>query len=298
MTQIDVSDRALRLLCAVANHGSFTAAAAALGLGQPAVSHAIARLERSMQTTLVVRSRTGVSLTAAGTALVDALEPAYDTIDRAVAGAGESSETGVSLSVSTSLAAWWLLPRLPEFKRRHRDIGLRIVTADDDQVPDPDSIDLWVPLGVIDDVRYESHLLCEERLVPVGSPQLATELAIERPVDLLQCPLLHLEERYRPRFDWARWFGMHGVAATELRGDRSNDYSLVIQAALDGQGVALGWWHIVRDLVEEGRLVTVADPLVTDRPFEVLQRRDRMLSDDARILRDWLISAMGGSTPS
>lgn len=111
-------------------------------------------------------------------------------------------------------------------------------------------------------------------------------------------PLLHLEERYRPRFDWVGWFGHHGLQAGSLPGDRSNDYSLVIQAALEGQGVALGWHHIIADLIGTGRLVALAEPLVTDRPFAILHAARRAPRPDAVALRDWLVATMASTGPA
>lgn len=295
MTEIDTSDRALRVFVAVVDAGSFTGAARRLGLGQPAVSHAVARLERTLSATLLVRSRTGVTPTAVGAALASALAPAFAAIDDAVARTRPGGADGaVTLVVSTSLAAWWLLPRLPEFKREHPDIELRLVTADSDDGVDVDALDLWIPLGIVERPDLVATRFCDEAVVPVASPDLAARLAIGRPGDLAASPLLHLEERYRPRFDWRRWFEHHRVDVGELAGDRSNDYSLVIQTALDHQGVALGWRHIVDDLLTDGRLVALADDVVTDRPFEIHASTRRPLRPEAEALRDWLVAAMNG----
>ena len=90
---------------------------------------------------------------------------------------------------------------------------------------------------------------------------------------------------------------MRGVnTRAPLAGDRSNDYSLVLQAALDGQGVALGWRHIVSDLLATGRLCALAEPVTTEQPFEIVTRADRDLSTGARALRDWLVESMQGSS--
>lgn len=295
-----VSDRALRLFVEAAERGSLTAAADRLGLGQPAVSHAISRLEDAVGTRLLERSRTGVRPTASGAELLTSVGPAFALIDEAVARARASTDDAtVSISVSTSLASWWLLPRLPEFKRLHPDVSLRLVTADSDSDIDLDTIDLWIPLGLVDRHGLESTRLCNEVLVPVAAPSIAERLARGAdqhvsPGALTDAPLLHLEERYTPRFDWYRWFAHHGVdVPSRLPGDRSNDYSLVIQAALDGQGVALGWLHIVSDLVDQKRLIPLSPPVTTDQPFEVLTRR-RQLSTGASALLDWLAERLAG----
>lgn len=277
---------------AVASAGSFTGAALALGLGQSAVSHAVARLERSLGVELFERRRDGVVPTAAGQALVDRVTPALAEIDAAVDAAMQSPADGtVTLSVSTSLAAYWLTPRLPEFKLAHPDIELRVLTTDTDREVGRDDADLWIPLGPVDDPSLDSVPFCAERLIPVAAPELAASLEATDPVSLRSAPLLHLEERYRSRFDWQRWFEHHGIGVEGgLPGDRSNDYSLVLLGALAGTGVALGWEHIVRELLDEGRLVAVGPSVETGVAFPLLARRNRPLAPAAQTLRAWLLT--------
>ncbi|MGI9607686.1 MAG: LysR substrate-binding domain-containing protein [Acidimicrobiales bacterium] len=293
MTEINVSNRALRILVAATNAGSFTAAADELGMGQPAVSHAITRLETAVGTALLVRSRSGVRPTATGAELIADLAPSFERIDQAVDRARGAHDPTVTVSVSTSLASWWLLPRLPDFKRMHPDVSLRLITADADADTDPTRLDLWIPLGLVDRPDLDVVRLCDEALYPVAAPALAERLDRNNASALVDAPLLHLEERYRTRFDWNRWFQHHGIdQPIRLDGDRSNDYSVVLQAALDGQGVALGWNHIVSDLVSAGRLVPLAAPVVTEDPFVIATSSRRQLRPGAKSLRAWLIEHM------
>ncbi len=284
------------MVVAVASAGSFTGAARELGIGQSAVSHAVSRLEDALGVTLFERRRDGVVTTAAGLALVDRVAPALAEIDAAVEAALQSPADGtVTLSVSTSLAAYWLTPRLPEFKREHPDVELRVLTTDTDREVGRDDADLWIPLGPVDDPTLESVPFSAERLVPVAAPALADRIDPADPAALLQAPLLHLEERYRPRFDWARWFDHHGIRVDgTLPGDRSNDYSLVLLAALAGTGVALGWEHIVRELLDEGRLVAVGPGVETGVAFPLLSRAGRPPSPAAATLRTWLLARAPG----
>ncbi len=294
-----VSDRWLRTFVAVAESGSFTGAARELGVGQPAASHAVAKLEGELGVPLFERSTRGLTMTAAGRLLHRRLHGALSEVDDAVEAVRRlGSNDVVSLSVSTSLANFWLLPRLPDFKRRHPDIDLRVITTDSDDAVGLDDADLWIPLGLDHPSHLEATLFRVERIVPVASPAVAAELsggARPDPSTLLNAPLLHLEERYRPRYNWNRWFADHEVdVARPLGGYRSNDYSLVLQAALDGQGVALGWEHIVAPLVDSRRLIALAAPIETDQPFPILQRRSgpgASRSDKVALLRDWLRKA-------
>ena len=75
---------------------------------------------------------------------------------------------------------------------------------------------------------------------------------------------------------------------------RSNDYSLVLQAALDGEGVALGWLHIVSDLVAAGRLATLGDPVETDEPFRILTRPTTAVRPAVEAMQEWLCAKMSG----
>lgn len=186
---------------------------------------------------------------------------------------------------------YWLLPRLSEFKRLHPTVELRVITADTDRAVGNDDSHFWIPLGIVDRDDLESTEFCVEEVLPVAAPAIAAMLHFGDLTSLVAAPLLHLEERYAPRFDWLRWFHAHGVVApTPLAGYRSNDYSLIVQGALDGQGVALGWMHIVKALIDNGRLVALAPPMRTDKPFLILQRADRPLPPGAIALRDWLAS--------
>ena len=292
----DVTDRALRVFATAARAGTFTRASTILGIGQPAVSHAVQRLETALGTRLMHRSRTGVELTSAGQLLLDQLEPAFDQIDLAIAPFTTAEPAAVTISVSTSFASWWLLPRLPEFKRAHPAISLRLMTADSDFTTNPNDIDLWIPLGRIDRPDLEIVELCREALIPVAAPDVATRYSGD-PTSLLTAPLLHLEERYESRFDWPRWFAANNIDVPDrLAGDRSNDYSLVVQAALDGQGVALGWEHIVADLIDDGRLLAIGQPIVTQTPFVVLSSKRKPLSPNAAALRSWLVAELATAT--
>lgn len=310
MTSIDgsdsrqVSDRGLRAFVAAARAGSLTNAARDLGLGQPAVSHAIRRLEAAIGATLLERSRSGVAPTPLGAELLARIEPAIGTIDAAVASArGDRNDPTISLLVSTSLATWWLLPRLPDFKRQHPDLPLRLVTTDTDSYVEA-NYDLWIPLGLVERADTVTTTFCAEALIPVATPALASSLNLAdhrlSPIDprrLLDAPLLHLEERYAPRFDWPKWFAHHDIDLAEpLSGDRSTDYSLVLQAALDGQGVALGWSHLVVDLITNEKLVPLADPVTTQRPFVIVADARKSLSPEAEALSAWLVESMRIST--
>ncbi len=281
-------------MVAAAESGSFTAAAQRLGIGQPAVSHAVASVEEWLGSRVFDRSHSGVRPTSDGQALLDRLTTSFAALDQSMAEARtEAAQRPVTLSVSTSLATYWLAPRLPEFKLAHPDVQLRVITTDTDETVGRDDSDLWIPLGVVDDPQLQSVDFCIEELVPVAAPQLAT--AVDRssgPRALLDHPLLHLEERYSPRYDWKRWFAHFDVETPSvLCGVRSNDYSLILHAALAGNGLALGWRHIIGPLIDDGSLVPVGPTVETGSTFPLLRRVDRSLSPAATALHTWLVDS-------
>ena len=293
---IDVSDRWLRVFVAVSVEGSFTAAARSLRIGQPAVSHAIKQLEARIGTQLFDRTGGGIRLTETGRDLEAHVRPAFAALDTGVRAVRRqvAEPDVVALSVSTSFASWWLLPHLGSFKQAHPGIEIRCITSDADTSVGIDDAHLWIPLGAGPWPGLDSHPLCEEHIVAVVSAELADTLdEPDDPAVLESVPLVHLEERYRPRYDWSRWFADHGLGAPSRSGPRSNDYVVVIQAALDGQGAALGWRHIVDPLIESGRLVSIGGAGVsTSMTFDVVHRSGE-LRDDVAVLRDWLISSVG-----
>jgi len=290
-----IPDRWLRVFAAAASHESFTAAAAELGIGQPAVSHAVKRLESELGTPLFNRGSGGATLTAEGTRLSEEVGAAFGRLDAAVASVRQASQAdrSVELSVSTSFATHWLLPRLPRFKHEHPQIELRCSTDDTDGDVGTDGADLWIPHGHGTWPGFERWLLARELIYPVAGPGLVADPSSVGLDDLAaQLPLLHLTERYRPRMDWATWLNESGWEGPPItHGARFSDYSLTLHAAMAGQGVALGWHHIVGPLVSSGSLVRLGDREVrTDRPFQILALADRTLSPAAAAMRDWLIA--------
>ncbi|MEM7292624.1 MAG: LysR substrate-binding domain-containing protein, partial [Pseudomonadota bacterium] len=206
------------------------------------------------------------------------------------------SERPVTLLVSTSLASYWLMPRLARFKAQHTGFDLRCITMDSDRDIPVADFDLCIALGAAQWPGMQRWYFTDEALFPVCSPAYIKERGpIVDNRALLRHELLHLEERYYSRFDWGKWFVHFGFDARDTpQGWTSNDYSIVIQAALEGQGVAIGWRHIVQPLIENGSLVRpINESISTDNPFYIMAPRDREVATATRALRDWLVHEMG-----
>jgi DNA-binding transcriptional LysR family regulator len=294
-----VADRKLRVFVAVGEQLSFTDAGRQLGISQPAVSHAVRSLETALETNLFHRDRNRITLTSAGMELLSRLRAGFELIDGATRDCRANARTRrlVTLSVGSALATYWLLPRLAEFRALHPSIEIAVVTRDTDLgVGDPGA-DLWIPLGLGHWSGLREWHFADERIVPVAAPDVANALEdITDPAALLAAPLLHNEERYESRFDWHQWFAHHGVdTGQSLAGQRSNDYSVVLHAALAGQGVALGWLHVVQSLIDDGALVAIhGPPVTTNHAFSVVARPDALRRTGVDELRRWLLAQRVG----
>jgi DNA-binding transcriptional LysR family regulator len=279
---------------AAARTGSFTRAAEALSISQPAVSHAMRVLESELGVALFERRHKGVEPTVAGRYLLEQVGLGLTLIDQALREVRTMTQGHqVTLAVSTATATWWLMPRIARFKQLHPEIELRCITTDIDLDLERERIDLAITLGSGEFSRHQRWHFVDEEVFPVCSPDfLARHPALTEPQALSQGTLLHLEERYRPRLDWSGWLARFGVTpARASKGFAFNDYSIVLQAALEGQGVALGWRHIVAALIAQGRLVRpIPQSVTTDQPMYLVASRAGRARVDAMHLKDWLVA--------
>ncbi|MEL6318598.1 MAG: LysR substrate-binding domain-containing protein, partial [Pseudomonadota bacterium] len=269
---------------AAARLGGFSAAARELGMTQSAVSQSVRALEERLGAPLFRRHGRRATLTDAGARLFSATTQALETLETAAVAVAQRPDGPVTLSASTAFVAWWMAPRLGRFSRRHPEIDLRLHTADHDVDLAAAGFALGVRHG---DGRFpgcEAALLCEEEVFPVCAPQVLDEAA-----DPSRMRLIHLEEPHRPAVSWADWFAAEGLPARR-DGLRINDYVLVLQAALEGQGVAIGWRHLAAPLIAQGRLARASPrSLRTGRGYWVIAPPGAR-SPAAEAARAWLLS--------
>ena len=279
---------------AAARTGSFTRAAEELQISQPAVSHAMRLLEAELGLALFERRHKGVSTTDAGQHLLQQVGLGLTLIDQALREVrGMTAAQPVTLAVSTATATWWLLPRIARFRQQHPAIELRCITTDTDPDLARERIDLAITLGTGEFPQLQRWLFVDEEIFPVCSPAYLRGFGPMPDVQALtRTTLLHLEERYaRPRLDWSGWLARFGVATDRpMRLLRFNDYSVVLQAAIEGQGVAMGWRHLVAPLIAQGQLVRpIPESVTTGQPIYLVASRRGRLRPEAARLRDWLL---------
>jgi DNA-binding transcriptional LysR family regulator len=184
------------------------------------------------------------------------------------------------------------MPRLTRLHQSHPGIDLRLQVVDRDLDLEHEKVSLGIRRGRGNWAGYQSSSLAREELLAVASPSyLATHGVPASIEDLLQHQFIHLEEPFRPRPTWRDWFQSFGQEFVDRgEGLRLNDYALVIQAAMAGEGVALGWRHVVNALIGKRLLVpTLTQSWVTGEEFHLIWSDNTRLSDSAQQVRDWII---------
>ncbi len=289
------SPTALFAFESVARNKSFKQCALELNVTQPAVSYQIKQLEAHLGTKVFERQGRAISLTPSGEQLYAAVSHGFKAIQDAIIQIRrKSNDHMVTLCLSTALASHVLLPRLPSFRVENPDIDLNLKIVDRDVDPHSEFANLTVRLGHGSWGGMESWKLFDEVVYPVCSRDyLETHGPFTSLEALSRSDLLHLEEPYRERISWQEWFENLGCPPVTIEKRlQFSDHQLVLEAAIGGQGVALGWWHIADFLVERGLLVRPVEArLTTDQAFYVVSsRQDLPLPDPVKRTKDWILS--------
>ena len=256
---------ALRAFEAAARHGNFVKAAAELGVTAGAVSQHIKGLEARLGLVLFRRLARGVKLTEAGRAYLPGIADGFDRLARATLQVHESGLAGrLTLTVLPSFAAGWLVRRLPAFRARHPDIDLVIRSERQTVDLHRDEADLAIRYGLGDFANLEATHLMREEIFPVCAPALLNaDPPLRAPADLMRHELLHDAGALgnEPWIRWQPWLDAFGLSDAGKRpAMHFTDSVQLYQAALLGQGVALGRSVLAQEELASGRLV---------RPFKI-----------------------------
>lgn len=281
---------ALRAFEAGARHLSFTKAASELNVTQTAISHQVRLLEEHLQLQLFRRLTRKLELTEAGRLLLPGLSDGFDRLAAAVARVEQRGEERVlTVSVTPSFGSKWLVGRLPRFWRSHDDIELRLHHTMELVQFGHDHTDMAVRYGNGQWPGLAAEYLLSVDLVPVCSPALLQgEAPLETPEDLVHHKLLH-EEDYE---DWSQWLTAAGVESVDPRsGPVVDDGWILLQLAINGEGVALGSLALIADDLAAGRLVCPFDRrLSTGAAYYVVYPQGALNNPKVRAFRDWLMA--------
>lgn len=251
----------LRYFAAAARLQSFKQAALELHVTQGAVSQQIKHLERALGCELFHRLPRQIRLTVAGERFFNVVRQALQAIEQEARAVGPgTSSRDIRVRAGPSFALRWLVPRLGDFYVRHPQVKLFVHAAYGDFDLARRDFDLAIELMRGKVAGLHSECLMHEYLMPVCTPEyLARHAFLKKPQELQRCVLLHDAEPWpgaEKNGEWRHW--LRGVGASEVDSGQGQFFSLAnmsIEAALNGQGVAMGRATLVGDLLEQGRLV-------------------------------------------
>ena len=287
--------KALAAFEAAGRHLNFSGAAQELGTTQPAVSQQVATLEADLGVALFRRLHRGVALTAAGAELLAAVTAGLATIeDATIAIRRQAGPKTLQILTDFGFAAWWLMARLGALGEHMPGVEIRVLTAQHEIDLRREQVDVAVLFG--DAARWPGHrvtLLFEEQVHPVCTPAfLARQGVALDQADPAELRLLHVRDPLPKRWaSWADWFAAQGQEIDKRPQDlRFDNYQLVLQATLLGQGVALGWRPLIDDLAAGGHLLLLAEqPLRTERGYHLIEPTARLGDPIVAQFRRWLL---------
>jgi LysR family glycine cleavage system transcriptional activator len=260
---------------------------------QSAVSHQVKGLEDWAGVPLFRRDGRHVALTEAAAKFLPAVTTALDQL--ALAGrklqAVDPGQGWLTVAVMPSFAGKWLVPRLADFRDKHPNIDVWIATFEAQTGALGADVDLAIRYGKGDWPGLASVKVLSEELFPVCAPKLAGQL--KEPADLARATLLHDEMRE----DWGMWLRVAGVTGFDAtRGPGFDDSGLLIQAAIEGLGVALGRSVLVKGDLDAGRLVRPFAPaLAAESAFYLVYPPDLENAPKIKAFRDWLLATAAGT---
>jgi LysR family glycine cleavage system transcriptional activator len=280
---------ALKAFEAAARSESFTRAAEELNVTQGAVSHQVKALEATLGIKLFNRERQRLLITEAGR---EYLAVVRDALDRIAVGTERlvQRQTSGALTVSTSpdFAAKWLVHRLGRFAEAHPDVDLRVSATMHHVDFAREDVDIAVRHGDGNWPGLDVVRLCTERLFPVCAPKLVSgRNRIAKASDLLRFPLLHLDDWKT----WMKWFDAAGVTGPVSHGPVLNRASMLIDAAVDGQGIALARTALAAWDLINGRLARPIDvSLRMSKTYWIVCPKATSALPKIAIFREWLLA--------
>jgi LysR family glycine cleavage system transcriptional activator len=290
---------ALVVFEAAARHLNFTRAAEELHVTQAAVSRQIKSLEDDLGVPLFRRLHRELQLTREGQRFQQVVTMGLEHIANTAADLRNAKPNhGLTVATSVTFASYWLMSRVAKFRASHPELDLRLVASAPVSDLSSAGIDLAVRYGGGHWLGVESIHLLDNEVFPVCAPQyLEGREPLEKPEDLLKERLLHLVEFDRNWVTWSAWLQAFGVDAGAASGGlKFDNYLVLIQAALDGQGIALGGGRLADDFLRRGALVRpISATMRSQKGFYLVIPKDVPLSKPAQAFRDWILAEARGT---
>ena len=280
---------ALRAFEATARLSTLAAAAEELNVTPSAVSHQIRTLEETLGVVLFQRANRRLILTKDGQSLLPGLTDGFRRLTAAVTELERNQREGVlTVSMMSTMAMRWFLPRLPQFQTEHPAIEVRISTTTRTVDLDREDIDLAIRHGGGQWPGLTADFLFQMETIPVCSPVLPGESSLNQPNDLSHHILLHADARPD---DWRIW--LREVGAPNLKPARELTFDtpdFALAAAIRGLGIAIADRRIVQDDIESGRLIAPFPQSVEQESgYYLVYPEDKATQPKTAMFREWIL---------
>jgi LysR family glycine cleavage system transcriptional activator len=277
---------ALKAFEAAARLGSFSRAAEETYVTHGAVSHQVKALEELVGVPLFARNGRRVVLTVDGKALADRIRAALRDINEAIESVGRRDRSNqLTVSMLPSFAARWLMPRLGRFMEKHPGIAVNVHASLDLADFARDGVDMAVRFGCGGWSNVEAEKFMDDQRFPVASPRLNRGRLPARPAELTKFRLLSTDDE-----PWTPWFKAAGLKMREPDGPMFNDAAMMVQAAVDGGGIAFARRSITEGDLAAGNLVRLFDIAVkAEESYYLVWPKGK---PPAKVLafRDWIFA--------
>jgi LysR family glycine cleavage system transcriptional activator len=272
----------LRAFEAVARHLSFIKAADELSVTQSAISHQVQKLEQFLNQRLFIRRTRAIDLTTAGERYYRKIQPALASIASATRElrGDEQQDTTLRIGLLASFATLWLAPRLAGFNARYPQIHVELLPSVQLADVDGGEVDLAIRYGKGGWPKVQARRFMTETLTPVCSPAFKAQGVDTGP--------LLMAKSLQP-FEWIDWSAQNGIDLASYARVMLHDYNIVVEAAVAGQGIAMGRHHLIERRLKEGALVEAFDtPPFSGQIGYWLVTPDRPPSHAAECFAQWL----------
>ncbi|WP_306909288.1 LysR family transcriptional regulator [Rhizobium mesoamericanum] len=272
-----------------ARHGNFTRAALELNLTQSAISRQIKDLETQLGVLLFERVRQRAILSEAGKRLLPEARRLLHQTEEMMIRAASGATATLAIATLPTFGSRWLTPRLPNFLATHPGSLVDIASRSEPFDFEEESFDLAIHYGQPIWARATCTFLCNEKIVPVASPTLLQSDPIASAAELVDKPLLHLATR--PRL-WRQWFEHCDIDADpSYRGNRFDQFSMIIEAASMAMGFALLPLYLIEQELSSGKLKIVVDrPMSTENNYYVVMPDGKREHALGLAFTAWLLS--------
>jgi DNA-binding transcriptional LysR family regulator len=287
---------------AAARQLSFTKAGEELFRTQSAVSRQIQALEESLGGKLFERRTRALLLTEKGQLLYKVVQQVLQDLNDATQKLrGSVAARTVTVTTTPGFASLWLIPRLNGYLQAHKGVDVRISATYDTVDLARDGVDLAIRYNTADEMKGQRPLF-EEEVIPVCSPALAADPArpLREPADLRAHVLLHSDDSQYSWMEWNIWLHAHGLHGLKPAGAlQFNQYDQLVQAAVNGQGVALGRLPLLRRMLREKQLVApFRRSVVSSRGYYLVRPARAAGNQDVAEFEAWLLEETKKDAPA